>query len=197
MMRWVGLRNCRESRLYNEGELGWLVGMRAGEIVSIERGDRLVRPETAVRLARALQVDLHLLTESPRERAAEAYNASGGGIDVFQAVIDCFDPAHRRVIARLGWWQDHIVAEHREVAEHVDAVQRAIEQPDLITRDVIYPNGENYYRMDGLPGYPGKYLKVCVGYESIDRSGDLVAGEIVTAYPTRRVKGAEQQLWPS
>jgi transcriptional regulator with XRE-family HTH domain len=151
MLRLSGLRTSRERRLYSQGELGRLVGMRAGEIAGIERGDRLVQPETAIRFSQALRVGLHELTESPEERHDRAYNMNRPTPDPMQPVVSCFDPQGRNVVSDLGWWESHIEDQHPEVAGHFDAVALTVQDPDVIMRDVEHDNGENYYRMGALP----------------------------------------------
>lgn len=195
MMRLDGLRRSREMRLYTAGELGRLVKMRAWEIVKIERGERWVRMETAVRFSQVLRVGLHDLRESPEDRAAQARDMHAPSRHPTDIVLSCFDRAGRNVTATLGRWEDHIEAEHPEVGGHFEAVQVTIQSPDFVMRDVAYPDGENSYRKGAPPGYPEKYLKVCVGYGPANFSGTIIGGWVVTAYPTGKIKRGEQLLW--
>ena len=90
----------------------------------------------------------------------------------------------------------HVEVEHPEVAQHWRAVRAVIEAPDLITHDVTHESGENVYRMAWSPGFPGEYLKVCIGYGAANVLETIARGELVTAYPRCRVKEAEEHLWP-
>lgn len=152
MLRLNGLRSCREMRLGSEGELGRLVNMRAGEIGRIERGDRLVRPETAVRFSQALKVGLHDLIEAPDARAASARDIHAPSRSPHELVLYCVDRGGRRVIATLGRWEDHVEAQHPKVDGHFSAVESTIGFPDVIVRDVTHKKGENYYRKGAPPG---------------------------------------------
>ncbi len=72
-------------------------------------------------------------------------------------------------------------------------IRTAIEIPNLVRWDVDYAGRENHYRWttEGIYGITGGiYLKVCVEYGP---DGD---GLVITAYPTHRIKGREQQRWP-
>ena len=111
-------------------------------------------------------------------------------------ILACVDPYSRVVVIRRDWWVTHVLDRHPELDGHAEPVQRTIEQPDVVTRDAIYPNGTNFYRMDALPSHAGKYLKAVVGDDPNSFVGVVFVGEVVTAYPTRRVKRGEQQLWP-
>ena len=189
----------RKRRLYSQGELGKLVNRSAADVRRMESGEGRVRWSTLERLAEALGVTVVDLIVTPTEDATlEAYNAGGMGPEYYPgtAVLACIDPFSRVVVARRDWWIAHVLDRHPEVDGHEGAVQRTIEWPDVVTRDAEYPNGVNYYRMDALPGYAGKYLKVAVGYDPDNSVGVVAVGEVVTAYPTRRVKKGEQHLWP-
>jgi hypothetical protein len=70
----------------------------------------------------------------------------------------------------------------------VEAIQRTIEEPDIITRDVRFANRDNYYAKGRDPIYPEAYLKVCVQFGS-----DV--GQVVTAFPTNTLKPEEEILW--
>jgi hypothetical protein len=55
------------------------------------------------------------------------------------------DRAGREVVLRLAGL-DHILQEHDEIADRSGEVQKTIEQPGLVTRDVEYRHRENHYR---------------------------------------------------
>lgn len=112
-------------------------------------------------------------------------------------VLHCFDPVGREVIARLGRWEDHIERRHPEIDEHFDAVQQTIESPELITIDPIDARRENFYRRGALPApYDRIYLKVCVAYGPGNVLGTFQVGEVITAYPTRKIGRGEAQREP-
>ena len=115
--------------------------------------------------------------------------------DAQQIIFHTFDYAHREVLARFGRWILHIEARHPEVDEHFDAVERVLADPYRVTQDATYHNRLNYYRPSVLPApYDRLYLKVCVVFYRIGQTGMI--GEVVTAYPTTRIRRGEVQQWP-
>ncbi|MBA3642877.1 MAG: hypothetical protein H0W59_02270 [Chloroflexia bacterium] len=112
-------------------------------------------------------------------------------------VLHCFDPLGREVVARLGQWKGHIEGRHPEVDEHFDSVQRAIERPEQITIDAINSNRENYYCRGALPApYDRLFLKICVAYRPGNSLETYQTGEVITAYPTKRIGRGEAPRWP-
>ncbi len=115
----------------------------------------------------------------------------------WQVILHCFDPLGREVIARLGQWRDHIEDGHPEMNEHFASVQQTIERPEQINIDANYSNRKNFYRHGVLPApYDRVYLKVCVAYGPGNALGTFLRGEVITAYPTRRIGRREVQQWP-
>ena len=87
---------------------------------------------------------------------------------------------------------DHIRQRHDEIAERLDEVRTAVEQPDFITRDSEYTRREIFYRR--TPSGQG-WLKVVVNYRPIPPQGTW-AGEVITAYRIEERDDQEVQLWP-
>jgi len=78
------------------------------------------------------------------------------------------------------------------MADRLDDVRAAIEEPDFVTRDVKYHHRENRYRRvasgQGL-------LKVVVQYRPVPPQGTWV-GEVITAYRVKKRKSREVLLEP-
>ena len=109
-------------------------------------------------------------------------------------VISCADPLAHLIVAQRRRWDEHIRNRHPEVADQVEAIRATLEIPDYIVSDVDNPDGLNYYRFGVLPPpYHRLYVKVVVSFQQI---GSNVVGEVITAYPTRRIARGEVQRWP-
>ncbi len=80
-----------------------------------------------------------------------------------------------------------IAGNHPEI--EVVHIQTTIEEPDIITHDSNFENGENYYALGAISKWPAMFVKVCVRYE------DNV-GRVVTAFATDRPKASELVIWP-
>ncbi len=101
-------------------------------------------------------------------------------------LISTYDPRHEYVVLWQARFEQHILTRH--VTATVDAIQRTIEAPDIITRDVDYPERDNYYALGADTMFPKAYLKVCVAFKSD-------TGRVVTAFPVDRPKPNEEILW--
>lgn len=101
-------------------------------------------------------------------------------------LINTDDPRGERIIL----WDDRFyghISGHPSVT--VESIQRAIENPDIITRDVKFANRDNYYAKGRDPLFPEAYMKVCVQFGSD-------TGKVITAFPVDRLKPDEEILWP-
>jgi len=106
------------------------------------------------------------------------------------AIWQTVDRDGRTVTLTEADWA-HILDEHREMVGRDPDIHRTVERPNFVTRDATHAHGENSY----LRVAPGPlYLKVVVRYRPVPPQGTW-AGRIITAYPTKQVKG-EQHLWP-
>ena len=85
---------------------------------------------------------------------------------------------------------DHILQGHDEIADRLDEVRAAIEQPELVTRDVEYRHRENHY---GRSSFNKPWIKVVVQYRPVSPQGTW-AGEVITAYPVKRRDPKEEPL---
>lgn len=97
-----------------------------------------------------------------------------------------YDPLGRSV-AFTREARTHIEFEHPDLAPYVDAIRIAIEDPDIVTREL--DGSVNYYRADVVPRRIAKYLHVLARESS---EADL---EIRTAWPTGAVDEFEERLW--
>jgi hypothetical protein len=87
---------------------------------------------------------------------------------------------------------NHILGKHDVMADRLDAIRPAIEQPSYITRDADYPHRENYYRRTPSGR---RFIKVVVEYRPVPPQGTWTS-EVITAYLSRKIKRKEAQLWP-
>lgn len=94
------------------------------------------------------------------------------------------------VLAEERW--RHIPDEHDHMAGLATEVRDIVEAPDLVTADAAYPNRECCYRR---PAPRRIFLKVVVRYLQVPPQGTW-AGEVRTAYPTKRISRREPTLWP-
>jgi hypothetical protein len=88
--------------------------------------------------------------------------------------------------------RDHILAEHDDLVDRMDAVRTVVEEPDFVTRDADYPRRENHYRW--IPR-ESRYIKVVVEYRPVPPQGTW-AGKVITAYFSGKRKRKEALLWP-
>lgn len=95
------------------------------------------------------------------------------------------DPRLFEVILHRSRYRNHIWVQHGIV---VEAIQAAIEDPDIITADARDPYIENYYAEGVIPGQPDALLKVCVLFKH-----DV--GSVLTAFAAEMPKVGEDILW--
>lgn len=88
--------------------------------------------------------------------------------------------------------RDHILAEHDEMADPLQEIPEAIEDPDVVTRDIKYRRRENHYTR---PTDEKGAIEVVVSYRPTPPQGAW-AGEVITAYPVKRLKAGEERLYP-
>jgi hypothetical protein len=75
-----------------------------------------------------------------------------------------------------------------------EAIEAAVSDPDLVMRDAVRKNCENYYRRLVLPPpLAESYVKVCVRFH--DEPGEGRIGIVATAYPTDTIKSGEKRRW--
>lgn len=95
------------------------------------------------------------------------------------------DPRLFEVILHRSRYRNHIWVQHGIV---VEAIQAAIEDPDLITADARDPYIEIYYAEGVILGQPDALLKVCVLFKH-----DV--GSVLTAFAAEMPKVGEDILW--
>ena len=81
-------------------------------------------------------------------------------------------------------WFNHIVKNHSIMARNKHAVEEAISNPDKVYESDDYDNRKVFFKISTSPTYGDKFnTKVIVEYNKPSE------GEIVTAFPTKDVKG--------
>ena len=101
-------------------------------------------------------------------------------------IVNADDPRGEKVFLYEARFYGHIVLRHPSAT--VEAIQKTIENPDIITRDAKYPNRDNYYAKGNDLIFPNDYMKVCVEFGSD-------TGRVVTAFTANGLKPEEEILW--
>lgn len=86
-------------------------------------------------------------------------------------------------------WTDHILDDHFELAEHLDAVRETLANPDIITFDNIRSDTECFYRYGAVSVAPRRPFKVVIRFIGPDD------GTVLTAYIIRRIQKGETIKW--
>lgn len=81
----------------------------------------------------------------------------------------------------------HHIANRRDYIE-VQAIERVIESPEVITTDEQDDLRECYYAREVMSDYPAFFLKVVVSFAGAD-------GKVITAFDTDRPKPTERVVW--
>ncbi|MGH2617235.1 MAG: hypothetical protein ACRDJC_18535 [Thermomicrobiales bacterium] len=88
--------------------------------------------------------------------------------------------------------RDHILQRHGDMADRLDEIRIAVEQPDFVTRDRGYSRRKVHYRR--TPSGQG-WIRVVVNYRPVPPQGTWV-GEVITAFRVEDRTIEEAQLWP-
>lgn len=97
-----------------------------------------------------------------------------------------------RVVILTPAGLDHIRVRHDDIADRMDEVQAAVEQPDVVTRDRQRAHRECFYRRERSgPGL----IKVVVHYWPVPPQETWI-GEVITAYHIDLPEPKEAKLWP-
>lgn len=112
-------------------------------------------------------------------------------------ILSCVDQWDRTIDLDEHIWRSKIVRGGTRLPESaLDAIRRTITQPDIVTFDKIFSDGECFYGFGVLPGNLSHlYLKVCVKVGE-DDGQERTRGQVITAYPTDRIPQSERQKWP-
>jgi hypothetical protein len=95
-------------------------------------------------------------------------------------LLRCADRFGRTVILRADIWYDKILVDHPEMAQSLDAIEETLMNPDRVTFDATYANGENFYRRRVLRHpFDLDFLKVVVRYVQL---GDQDVGDVISAF---------------
>ncbi len=95
----------------------------------------------------------------------------------------------RVVTCTKSQWNTHIASGHPIMAGNVGAVKDTIKNPDIVYQSSQNSEREVYFKSSSFSTY-GKTLmtKVIVEYTD-DQKGNDIIGKVVTAFPTKEVKG--------
>ena len=95
-------------------------------------------------------------------------------------VLRCADRWGREITVDDDVWYDKILVIHHEMDSQLDAVERALVDPDRVNHDARHSRGENYYRL-GVLEHPNDidYLKVVVRFDEDDLGRQF--GTVVSA----------------
>lgn len=111
-------------------------------------------------------------------------------------LMRCVDRWGRPIVLTNATWMLHILPDRESLVGNETAVRRTLVDPEIVMHDATHAHRESFYRIGGLPApFDHLYLKVCVEFVEPEVPGNA-AGRVVTAFPTRRVKPAEQRKWP-
>ena len=84
-------------------------------------------------------------------------------------------------------WDTHIVL-HEIMDRNVEAVKDTIKDPDIVYRSDQNDDREVFYKKSALSTY-SMNTKVIVQYGQGKKNPDSIVGEVVTSFPTNKVKG--------
>jgi hypothetical protein len=99
------------------------------------------------------------------------------------------DRAGREVVLTSAGLK-HIRHRHDDMTRRLDEIRTAIENPDVVTRDLEYRHRENHY---GPSSFKPPWTKVVVQYRPVSPQGTWM-GEVITAYPVKRRDPKEERL---
>lgn len=109
-------------------------------------------------------------------------------------VLACFDPWGRQIVLTEHRWQQHILLGHPALLDAQEIVRDVLAKPSGVMYDAKHADRESFYGFGRLPAPHGHlWLKVCVGFR-FDAEGTEV-GNVITAYPTPKVKSGERVKW--
>lgn len=98
--------------------------------------------------------------------------------------ISVNDYAGNKVTCSRQQWFGHIVKNHAIMSQNKEAVEETVNQPDKVYRSEDYENRRVFFKVSSSATYSNRFhTKVIVEYNK------TCAGEIVTAFPTKDVKG--------
>lgn len=111
-------------------------------------------------------------------------------------LFTCVDRWGRPIALTEEWWNGHILIGHLQLYGQHAALVAALTNPQAVTHDRHYSNGENFYALGVLtPPLDQLYLKVCVRFTAMG-PGAPAYGAVLTAYPISEVQRTEVQRWP-
>ena len=110
-------------------------------------------------------------------------------------VLSCVVRFGREIVLYEDTWYDHVLDDHSEMADQIDALELAIAHAERDPQDQSFAGRQCYYRKGHLPWpYDRDYLKVVV---ELDDSGfdRPLRGVVVTAYPVEAIPRRETRIW--
>lgn len=94
---------------------------------------------------------------------------------------------------KVIWYKkgyEDVKKDHKEIETHFYEVKGAIENPDIIKKDLNHKRRKCYYLyFRGGHNYPNCHMKVVVGKTVLGRL------KIITAYFTNTIKQGEKEIW--
>lgn len=100
------------------------------------------------------------------------------------------------VVCDKANWEKHITSEHPEMADQMDVVKRAIENPFCIYQTTAHIRRQAFYRPSELPPpFDRGFVRIIVEYNSSRLFGRK--GRVCTAFHTSSAKRGEVMIWPT
>jgi len=88
---------------------------------------------------------------------------------------------------------EHLLADHperqTELPAHWATIRRAVESPDIVSRDLTYKSRMGHWTVSlaaVVEGLPGRYMVVVISLAAPDVPGEHTYHQVITAHPARR-----------
>jgi hypothetical protein len=109
-------------------------------------------------------------------------------------VFACFDPWGRQIVLTEHRWRQHILLGHPALFDAEEIARDVLASPWGVMYDAKYADRESFYGFGRLPApHDHLWLKVCVGFRLTGEGA--VLGNVITAYPTPKIKSGERIKW--
>ncbi len=128
--------------------------------------------------------------EHEEKRPAPGMPQAGNGKSLF-----CIkDPEGYEIVLHVATWDIHIKTQHPEMDEHLDAISRALAEPEVIQKESGGQSTHFYYRLAGTRSSRANDLYVVV---VVKRDELAMKGLVKTAYLTRKLSARRETIWIS
>ncbi len=109
-------------------------------------------------------------------------------------VLEWFDPWGRQIVLTEHRWRQHILLGHPALLDAEEIVRDVLASLSGVMCDAKHADRESFYGFGRLPApHDHLWLKVCVGFRRSAEGTEL--GNVITAYPTPKVKSGERVNW--